>query len=456
MFRHGDRSAISPIPSLPTAGWPQGFGQLSKLGMTQQYQTGLFYRKLYGSVVPVYNRSSLWVRSTDVDRTLMSVESQLTAWFPPSAPGMIAVPGAPEDWQPIPIHTVPKMNDGLLRTYDSCPRYTQLKKVQESRAQWAAKLAELPPAAVCDAVFAQAPTPKKCTLEVLIARLAVLAGEENLSLKNIWRVSDTLFCRSNHNKSLPNWAPREVVDYLDRIQGWTMFDMFNGVEERKLTGGPLIKQLIANAAGSLDAAACMGLPPNLRADPLPCDRKLYLYSAHDTTVAALLSALDPVGFDFTTEEAPPYASAIIVELWAHQNNSSPEIRLRYQRLFSTNHASNMTALTVSGCPAADLTGGGCPLATFEASMASVIPADWSTECAIEPAPNACDSENFYSSDPLYILAGISIAVAIMLFWAYFRRQMKSSRAAEYSGMHNLGSTSTALDWGLEDNDEDSA
>ena len=131
VFRHGDRSAIHPIPTLPPAGWPQGFGQLTDLGMNQQYEAGSLYRSLYideaGLISvrlvpppphrrhppprsdrppqPFYDRGEVEVVSTDVERTLMSVESQLAAWFPPVPPNPPLLPPAPSTQKAFAVST---------------------------------------------------------------------------------------------------------------------------------------------------------------------------------------------------------------------------------------------------------------------------------------------------------------------------------------------------------------
>jgi len=46
-------------------------------------------------------------------------------------------------------------------------------------------------------------------------------------------------------------------------------------------------------------------------------RKMFLYSAHDTTVASLLNTLEVFN-----DMPPPYASAVIMELW--KNTSSQQ------------------------------------------------------------------------------------------------------------------------------------
>lgn len=50
----------------------------------------------------------VYVRSTDIDRTLMSAMTNLAALFPPDGISLWN-PNLP--WQPIPVHTVPLMED---------------------------------------------------------------------------------------------------------------------------------------------------------------------------------------------------------------------------------------------------------------------------------------------------------------------------------------------------------
>ena len=72
-------------------------------GIEQQHHLGGVIRRRYNSLLsPNYTRSEIVVRSTDVDRTLMSAQSNLVGLYPVSDPPAGTVP-----IQPIPIHTVP-------------------------------------------------------------------------------------------------------------------------------------------------------------------------------------------------------------------------------------------------------------------------------------------------------------------------------------------------------------
>ena len=53
----------------------------------------------------MYSSDEVFVRSTDIDRTLMSAESHLAGLFPPTD-DQLWNPSL--QWQPIPVHTVSK------------------------------------------------------------------------------------------------------------------------------------------------------------------------------------------------------------------------------------------------------------------------------------------------------------------------------------------------------------
>ena len=122
MWRHGDRTPISPYKTDPYSDypWPGGWGQLTRRGMRRHLELGRWLRGRYsGWLAETYDRAEVVVRSTDVDRTLMSALSNLAGLFPPQGD---QVWEADLPWQPIPVHTLPQDEDYLLSSHAHCPR----------------------------------------------------------------------------------------------------------------------------------------------------------------------------------------------------------------------------------------------------------------------------------------------------------------------------------------------
>lgn len=105
IFRHGDRSPmqIFPTDSNQLDKWPDGLGQLTRKGIREHFQLGSWLRRRYNDFLGrQMNNSLIYVRSTDVDRTLMSAESNLAGLFY-NLSGEIT---NGLKWRPYPVHTV--------------------------------------------------------------------------------------------------------------------------------------------------------------------------------------------------------------------------------------------------------------------------------------------------------------------------------------------------------------
>jgi hypothetical protein len=80
---------------------------LTTAGIEQGYRLGVYFQTRYGSLLnPIYNRSEIYVRSTDYDRTLMTAQSSLVGLYPLPNNSNSSVP-----IQPVPVHTAARRQD---------------------------------------------------------------------------------------------------------------------------------------------------------------------------------------------------------------------------------------------------------------------------------------------------------------------------------------------------------
>ena len=91
-----------------------------------------------------------------------------------------------------------------------------------------------------------------------------------------------------------------------------------------------------------------------------------MYSAHDTTLSFILNSLHV--YDGL---APPYASAVLFELFDYEDSWS--IRILYRNDTTT----QPYVLTMPGCEEL------CTLEKFQELTASVRPSDWASECQLK-------------------------------------------------------------------------
>ncbi|XP_012883492.1 PREDICTED: prostatic acid phosphatase [Dipodomys ordii] len=279
VFRHGDRSPIETFPNDPImeSSWPQGFGQLTQLGMEQHYELGQYIKKRYRKLLnESYNREQVYIRSTDVDRTLMSAMTNLAALFPPEG---TSIWNPTLLWQPIPVHTVSLSEDRLLYLpLRNCPRFQELESETLKSEEFQKRL-----------------HPYKDFIETLPS----LSGFHGRDLFGIWsKVYDPLYCEGVHNFTLPSWATEDTMTKLKELSELSLLSLY-GIHKQKeksrLQGGVLVKEILKHLKSATQTEKY---------------RKLVMYSAHDTTVSGLQMALDVYNGIL-----PPYAACHLMELY---------------------------------------------------------------------------------------------------------------------------------------------
>ncbi|XP_050551840.1 prostatic acid phosphatase isoform X3 [Spodoptera frugiperda] len=276
IHRHGDRTPIESFLALSThaeeleeASAKYGYGQLTDVGKRRAYQLGQFIRRRYDELLsPTFNRSEIYIRSTDSTRAKMTVLTALAAVYP-----------APEDnwsedinWTPIPYTTVPAKYDFNLASLN-CPEFS-------------AVLYSGSPAAV----------PEMDQYANVLAEWSSILGY-NIStepLMTAYSLNDLYVSQISLGIPLDDDIAA-IYPEIGKIAGIAIKALYDPEEVRALTGGVLLKQFFT-VADQLIAGEDV--------------QKVHIYSAHDVNVFALEAATKVAN----PQGVPKYASAYALEL----------------------------------------------------------------------------------------------------------------------------------------------
>ncbi|VDN03770.1 unnamed protein product [Thelazia callipaeda] len=379
VWRHGDRA---PVVLYPTdihgeEVWPYGFGELTELGMKQQFALGRMIRhryieRKYHFLSHQYNPKEIYIRSTDVNRTLVSAMANLAGMYPNGIPGRDYPRSKewPSNWTPVPIHTVDNHDDFLSfillikmstvgNVFAQCPRVNQLMEIIRRSRSYQNVLKEN------EAFFEY--VSKKTGMRV--------------DLENIHLINDVHYVETVHNLSQPAWITESVSQKLLNLS--LIADKYiYGISEPylpeliTLRGGSLLKLLLENIQQKKEC-----LVNSHTSDCLWIrGRKYFALSAHDTTVAALLAT-------FGDEEKvlrkgfPKYTASIAIELW-NTTKFGLAVKVLYHKAF--HHPYQVITHFTQGCPSSIYY---CPLDMFLKRSEVFLPTDIKQECLPKLSPD---------------------------------------------------------------------
>jgi len=169
---------------------------------------------------------------------------------------------------------------------------------------------------------------------------------------------DALKIEGLYNFTLPDWTHEIFPKYNDQLHflvGFSFQMITYSQEMKRLKVGPLLGEVLENMK-------------NKSTDSMDERMKFFMFSAHDTTVAGFLNALDL--FDL---EPPPYTAAIFIEL--HFNRTSKDYFVEI--LYRNGTDSEPYVLRPIGCPVP------CTLAEFTELTKPIIPINWEKECQVQ-------------------------------------------------------------------------
>lgn len=114
---------------------------MTQKGMRTAYTFGEALRSKYGSFLgDFYDRNQAKVRSTDIDRTLMTAQLVVSGLYPPR--GYQTWNSELKLWQPMAVHTV-EADDDVLFNFRACPKADQMNaKNMATDAEWLDKVSE--------------------------------------------------------------------------------------------------------------------------------------------------------------------------------------------------------------------------------------------------------------------------------------------------------------------------
>ncbi|NXA27103.1 PPAP phosphatase, partial [Ibidorhyncha struthersii] len=331
VFRHGDHTPQEYFPTdmHKEVARQQGYGQLTKLGIQQQYELGQYMRRRYS-----YFLSVIYVQSTDSDHALMSAQASLAGLYPPTQdqiwnPRIL--------WQPIPVHTVPLSHDNLLHLpFLHCPKYNQLLRETFATRDFQRQLKQYKP---------------------FLKFLATHTGYplKRLNTERIWKLSDTLQYEDINNYTLPVWATHGVRTKLIKLSELLLqaeFGFHKQIQKSRLQGGILLKTILKHILNARNPSH---------------QRKMVMYSAHEATIVALQMALSVFN-----GKLPPYSACHFFELYQEKNGQVLQAVLQYtiEMYYRNNSLRDPHPLTLPGCKLR------CPLERFTRLVSPVLVHHW--------------------------------------------------------------------------------
>ncbi|KTD01279.1 histidine phosphatase family protein [Fluoribacter gormanii] len=286
IIRHGDRTPIVPLSTVNYQ-WQEGPGQLTAEGMQQEYKMGMQFRKKYieqTHLLPEqYEHGTMYVRSTDYERTLMSAQSLLMGLYPPgTGPNTTgsSLPALPYAVQPIPVFSAPsKYDEVIIQQISSAERAKLMEQYVYSTPEWQQKNNELK---------------DKYPL------WSTLTGVQIKNLANLGLLGDALYIHQIHNAPMPIGLSSQDIETIINASNWA----FMAQEKPQTLAAAYSTKLMTNIANYL-----------YNGSQKKSKLKYVLLSAHDTTIASALSFLGS-----PLEIAPPYASNLNFSLYEHDEN----------------------------------------------------------------------------------------------------------------------------------------
>ncbi|XP_013200761.1 venom acid phosphatase Acph-1 [Amyelois transitella] len=264
VHRHGERtpdadelSLADDKEALENLTLVEGLESLTNVGKRRAYQIGKHIRRRYGFqglnlISNLYLHDEIAIRSTDKERTKMTVQVAMAAAYPPEteqqwdeAVGKV--------WQPVPYTTVPLVED-YLRYYSNCKHFRALMAQAKKEA--------------LENEFMQ--------YHDLIPRIMWKTGR-NFTEDPLWfeTLYDLFSSQVGLGLDIPKWA-EPILPRLNEAARLA-YNLYFRTDEMKTIGGGILLNTFVEAALEISQGR-------------PVKQRLRMFSAHDFNIGALMGA----------------------------------------------------------------------------------------------------------------------------------------------------------------------
>lgn len=252
-------------------------GMLTKQGVQQLHDIGKNLRENYIEKTKFlssnFDPKELYVRSTDFDRTLQSAMSLLNGLYPLNT----------RNGKFIHILTRDRKTENIYPSYSNCKKLTQVGKANKSHSSYKEFL-------------------QKHHKEIEMFKNLLKTKYTPESWHN------TLQCHILNEIPLPHYISQEFINLMEMRANEEVSYVFT--KEASVLGmGRFLNEIVNNFKRK-----------TMKVD----ERKLYLYSGHDTSIIPLLTSLDIFDGRF-----PPVGTTLIFELYSDKSNNY-YLRINYR------------------------------------------------------------------------------------------------------------------------------
>ncbi|KAK9754324.1 Histidine phosphatase superfamily (branch 2) [Popillia japonica] len=292
LFRHGQRtpdvSTIYPKdPYRNETYYPYGLGALTNEGKFTQYRIGEALRERYNDFLGVYTLNKVHTLTSPFKRTKISALLVLAALFPPVG---IERWNHRLNWQPVDYDYNPRSEDLIFLHGINCQRYIDLSNDQLSMA-------------IDEGSFGN--------YQDIAEYLSYYSGWNASDPEKAFNIYSALLTEEEWGFELPEWTGAVYPEPLHTIAVQYLAETVKTDMLKKLSGGFILRRIVEETTAKLEDL------------PTMTDRRINLYSGHDFTIIALLSALGVY-----KPHHPPYGAYIILEV--HKIGNRHGIKVFYQ------------------------------------------------------------------------------------------------------------------------------